>query len=206
MAKRLVIFDCDGVLFRSEAANVAFYNDVMRLLGEPAMDVRGEAASHALASSQLFESLFANRPELLERARSIAQSLDYGPYYALMTPQRGLYDVLTTIRSRYRVAMATNRGKTAHEVVRRFSLDAYIELTVGVLDAARPKPHPDMLEHCVSHFALAAGDALYVGDQQIDADAASAAGLTFVAFGEGVPSAEHRITELHELLQLLPRL
>jgi len=206
MAKRLVIFDCDGVLFRSEAANVAFYNEVMRLLGEPAMDVRGEAASHALASAQLFESLFFDRPELFERARSIAQSLDYGPYYALMTPRPGLYEVLATIRERYRVAMATNRGKTASEVVRRFSLDPYIELTVGVLDAARPKPHPDMLERCVSHFGLSPGDAIYVGDQQIDADAASAAGLTFVAIGETVRSADHRIVELRELLQILPRL
>ena len=178
----------------------------MRLLGEPAMDVRGEAASHAMASAQLFESLFVGRPKLFERARSIAQSLDYGPYFALMTPRPGMYEVLATIRERYRVAMATNRGKTASEVVRRFSLDPYIELTVGVLDAARLKPHPDMLERCVSHFGLTPGDALYVGDQQIDADAASAAGLTFVAVGETVRSADYRITELHELLPLLRRL
>jgi phosphoglycolate phosphatase len=206
MDKRLVIFDCDGVLFRSEAANVAFYNEVMRILGEPAMDVRGEAASHALASAQLFESLFAGRPQLFERARSIARSLDYGPYYGLMTPQAGLYDVLATIRSRYRVAMATNRGKTATEVVRRFALDPYIELTVGVLDVPRPKPYPDMLEHCVAHFGVSTEEALYVGDQQIDADAALAAGLSFVAVGDSVNSTDHRIAELDELPHLIARL
>jgi phosphoglycolate phosphatase len=178
----------------------------MRRLGEPAMDGYGEAASHALASAQLFERLFAGRPELLERARAVAQALDYGPYYALMIPQDGLYDVLERIRSRYRVAMATNRGKTAVEVVRRFALHPYIELTVGALDVPRPKPHPDMLQRCVAHFGLAPDEALYVGDQQIDADAASAARLSFVAVGEAIESAEHRIAMLGELVELLPRL
>jgi HAD superfamily hydrolase (TIGR01549 family) len=206
VAKRLVIFDCDGVLFRSERANVAFYNEVLRRLGEPAMDVPGEAACHALASSQLFESLFEDRPELAFRARSIAQALDYGPYYALMSPQRDLYEVLASLRGDYRLAMATNRGRTAAEVVRRFALDRYIELTVGVLDVVRPKPHPDMLERCLGHFGFEPEAALYVGDQQIDADAAFAAGVSFVAVGATVKFSANRIDSLGDLLRLIPKL
>lgn len=206
MAKRLVIFDCDGVLFQSKAANIAFYNEVLRRIGEPAMDVHGEAAAHALSSAQLFERLFAERPELLERARTIAQSLDYGPYFSLMVPQIGLYDVLAMLSTRYRIAMATNRGKTAAEVVRRFALEPYIELTVGVLDVRRPKPYPDMLEHCIAHFGFTADEALFVGDQQIDADAAAAAGISFVAIGSPLESVQHRIGTLSELSELIPRL
>lgn len=206
MAKRLVIFDCDGVLFRSEPANIAFYNEVMRRLGEPAIDPAGEAACHSLASATLFEELFAGRPEVRERARTIAQALDYGPFYGLMTPQQDLYEVLATLRSGYRLAMATNRGKTAGEVVRRFALHPYIELTVGVLDVEHPKPHPDMLERCLVHFGVAPDEALYVGDQQVDADAARAAGVTFVAVGPVLSSAAYRIDELCELLRLIPRL
>lgn len=206
MAKRLVIFDCDGVLFRSESANVAFYNEVLRRLGEPAMDLSAEAACHALASAQLFERLFADRPALVERARRVARTLDYGPYYELMSPQRDLYDVLAGLRSRYRLAMATNRGKTATEVVRRFGLEPYFELTVGALDVARPKPHPDMLYRCLEHFGIAAEQALYVGDQQIDADAARAAGVSFVAVGATVGRTPHRIDTLRDLLSLIPGL
>ncbi|HET9062530.1 MAG TPA: HAD-IA family hydrolase [Candidatus Binatia bacterium] len=206
MAKRLVIFDCDGVLFRSERANVAFYNEVLRRLGQPAMGDRDEAACHALASSQLFERLFAGRPELADRARAIAQALDYGPYYALMSPKQDLHEVLASLRGDYRLAMATNRGKTAAEVVRRFALDRYIELTVGVLDVARPKPHPDMLERCLVHFGFDPEAALYVGDQQIDADAAFSARVSFVAVGATVKSAANRIDSLGDLLTLVPSL
>jgi HAD superfamily hydrolase (TIGR01549 family) len=206
VTKRVVIFDCDGVLFRSEVANVAFYNEVLRRLGQPEMDAHGETACHALASAQLFERLFSGRPDLLESARAIAQALDYGPYYELMAPQHDLYRVLATLHSRYRLAMATNRGKTAVEVVHRFALRPYIEFTVGVLDVARPKPHPDMLELCIGHFGIAPEEALYVGDQQIDAEAAAAAGVSFVAIGDSVESPTHRINTLSELVELLPNL
>jgi HAD superfamily hydrolase (TIGR01509 family) len=206
MTKRLVIFDCVGVLFRSDLANVAFYNEVLRRLSEPPLGVPGEAACHRLASAQFLESLFAHRRDLLDRALVIANSLDYTPFYELMTPREDLYDVLAALRKRYRLAMATNRGKTASGVVSHFTLHPYLELTVGVLDVARPKPHPDMLDRCVSHFGLLAEEALYVGDQQIDADAARAAGLSFVAMGPVVAEAEYRVDALSELVRLIPSL
>ena len=206
MAKELVIFDCDGVLFRSEDANLAFYNEVMQRLGQPRISDQDHSACHALASAQLFDRIFAGSPDLRDRARSIAQSLDYGPYYELMSPQRDLYEVLAALCDDYRLAMATNRGKTAAEVVKRFGLNPYIELTVGALDVAYPKPHPDMLERCLSYFRVDREKALYVGDQQTDAAAAASAGVPFVAMGPAVTSASHRIHALSDLLALIPAL
>jgi len=206
MAKRLVIFDCDGVLFRSDQANVTFYNEVLHRLGEPRLDAPGEAACQTLASAQLFATLFGDRPELIERARVVAHALDYAPFYELMTPREDLYEVLAALRNEYRLAMATNRGKTASGVVSRFLLDPYLELTVGVLDVARPKPDPEMLNRCVEHFGVRPEEAVYVGDQQIDADAARAAGISFVAIGRIVDETEYRVDALRELVALIPRL
>ena len=206
MAVRLIIFDCDGVLFASEAANVAFYNEVLRRAGQQRISPGGEAACHTLASAQLFESMFADQPDVLERVRSTAQELDYGPFYDLMAPRPDLHSTLSTLATEYRLAMATNRGKTANGVVERFGLRPYLELTVGVLDVARPKPHPDMLEHCLAHFGMTAQEAVYVGDQEIDAAAAAAAGINFVAMGDAVASARHRIEDLEELVDLIARM
>ena len=57
VAIRLVIFDCDGVLFHSDRANVAFYNAVLREAGEPPLEPDAEIAAHALASSELYKKL-----------------------------------------------------------------------------------------------------------------------------------------------------
>ena len=206
MAIDLVIFDCDGVLFHSEEANVAFYNEVLRRAGEREVSRQAEIACHTLASAQLFATLFVDRPETLERVRRIAQEVDYGPFYDLMRPRARLRETLASLGTRYRLAMATNRGKTTMGVLERFDLREYFELAVGVLDVERLKPHPDMLERCLAHFGVGPQQAIYVGDQEIDAVAASAAGLGFVAMGSGVADAQHRVFELGELSELIERM
>ena len=203
MSIRLVIFDCDGVLFASEEANLAFYNEVLRVAQQGPLPAHSAAACHALASAQLFEELFADRPELLSRVRAVAQEVDYGPFYEMMRPRPDLHRILARLRSRYRLAMATNRGRTATGVLERFALTPYIDLTIGALDVARPKPHPDMLERCLAHFRADSSEAVYVGDQPSDAAAAAAANVVFVAMGTAVERAQYRIAALDELPDLL---
>jgi phosphoglycolate phosphatase len=203
MAVRLVIFDCDGVLFHSEAANVAFYNAVRRAVGEPPLDDVGEAACHALASAALFQKQYGDRPELLAQVRQAADAIDYAPFFGLMTPTEGLYDVLGRLKRRYRTAMATNRGKTVRGVLAHFELETLFDLAVGVYDVDRPKPHPDMLLKCLDVLDVPADEAVYVGDQPSDAASAAAAGICFVAMGPAAAEAPHRIAALAELEVLL---
>ncbi len=194
----LVIFDCDGVLFDSWRANVAYYNAVLAQLGLPPLDRQWEHRAHFMASSQLFDVLFAADAEQARRARQVARALDYGPFYELMEPAGDLAALLGELKPRYRLAMASNRGKTVGEIVRRFGLEALIELAVGVLDVARPKPFPDMIDRCLAHFGVAPEKALYVGDAESDLAAARAAGVHFLAVGEHAWAPE-RITHLGQL-------
>jgi HAD superfamily hydrolase (TIGR01509 family) len=193
-----VVFDCDGVLFDSWRANVAFYNAVLAAMGCPPMDAAWERRAHVMASSQLFEAMFEADPERLECARAAARATDYGPFYDLMDPMAGLYEVLDELKRSYRLAMASNRGRTLHEVARRFGLDRYLDCVVGVLDVSRPKPEPDMLLACLERLGAGAGEALFVGDAVSDREAAQAAGMHFVAAGDH-PWAERRIERLNEL-------
>lgn len=199
MSTRLIIFDCDGVLFESEAANLAFYNEVLRRAGQVPVPPRAEIACHTLASTDLYEQMFGDRPEVLSRVRDVAQEVDYGPFYELMTARPRLHETLSELRVSYRLAMATNRGRTARGVVDRFGLAPYFELTVGALDVPRPKPHPDMLLRCLEHFGVEASEAVYVGDQPTDAVAADAARVRFVAMGEAMGETRPRISSLDAL-------
>lgn len=206
MPVSLVIFDCDGVLFRSERANVAFYNAVLREVGEPPLDDAAEVAAHALASTDLYAKYFGDRPELLERVRAASRLMDYGPFYPLMQPRERLHDTLAELRATYRTAMATNRGKTVHGVIEHFDLVDLFDLAVGALDVARPKPHPDMLLRCIDHFGLTADDAVYVGDQATDAASAYAAGMRFIGMGTAAAEATYRLERLADLASLLAQM
>ena len=44
---KLVAFDCDGVLFDSRQANIAFYNDILARFEQPRMDLEAEDFVHS---------------------------------------------------------------------------------------------------------------------------------------------------------------
>ncbi len=195
---RAVIFDCDGVLFDSAAANLAYYDTVLAALGQAPLDETRALQAHTMAAPQLFATLFANDPALVEQARAVTRQIDYGPFYRLMQPVPELFDLLGNLKARYRMAMATNRGTSTQGVVRHFGLDRFFEVAVGMLDVPRPKPFPDMLEKCLAHFGLPPEDAVYVGDAPSDYEAARTAGMRFIGVGDHC-GAPHRIGDLREL-------
>lgn len=208
MTIRLVIFDCDGVLFDSEPANLAFYREVLRVAEAPPMPESAEAAYHSLASSQLFQKLFGDRPQLLARVQDVARRTDYAPYFPRMQPKPLLRETLAALRKLYATAMATNRGQTTQGVIDFFELRGFFDLAVGVLDVAKPKPHPDMLLHCIDHFDVAARDAVYVGDQPTDQQAAESAGMHFIGMGPmcgRTPLSAQRFEEIPALVARLAR-
>lgn len=200
-----VILDCDGVLFDSSAANIAFFNAVLRTAGLPPLSAEWEHHATVLAASQLLDTLLAADPEARARCHAVARALDYGPFYDLMRPVPGLYAVLARLRRTYRLAMASNRGRTAREVVHRFGLAPYLACVVSALDVPRPKPAPDMLLACAGRLGSSPAASLYVGDAETDRAAAAAAGMPFVAVGDAC-DAPLRIATLTELPPLLERL
>jgi HAD superfamily hydrolase (TIGR01509 family) len=199
---RAVIFDCDGVLFDSWHANVAYYNAIRARLGLPSMSADWERQAHYLAASSVLEEMFGHEPATLEEARRVARIIDYEPFYELMVPVPGLFDVLASLRPSWRLGMATNRGSTVPEVVRRFGLDAWLDAAAGVLDVARPKPHPDVILECLARLVVPPDAAVYVGDAESDVAAAAAAGVHFIAVGEHTSSARV-VRDLREVPALL---
>jgi len=202
---RAVIFDCDGVLFDSWHANIAFYNAIRAALGLPPMDRAWEDRAHFLAAASVLEEMFGHDPALAADARRVFESTDYEPFFDLMVPAPGLFDVLAALRPAWRLGMATNRGATLPGVMRRFGLDAWLDAAVGVLDVARPKPAPDMIEECLSRLGVPPSATVYVGDAESDLLAARAAGVEFVAVGDA-GWGTRRVRAIRELPAMLDRL
>ena len=93
---RVIIFDCDGVLFASEAANLAFYNHIFAFFGLPevaADDQEQLAILHTCSSHQVFEHFFG-RGERYREVIAYARTVDYRQFVLLMEPQPGRYEVL----------------------------------------------------------------------------------------------------------------
>jgi len=199
---RAVIFDCDGVLFDSAAANVAYYDAIRARLGVPPMDADWRAKVQVLAAPAVLEAMFGHDPGLLAAARQAAHATSYEPFYALMEPAAGLADVLDTLGRRFRLAMATNRGSSVAGVVARFGLARWLHAAVGMLDVPRPKPAPDVIVLALERLGVPCEQAIYVGDAESDWVAADAAGVGFVAVG-AVPGAPVQVAALSDLPAVL---
>ena len=61
-AARAVVFDCDGVLFDSWHANVAYYDAIRARLGLAPMDEAWHERAHFLAGSQVIDEMFGHDP------------------------------------------------------------------------------------------------------------------------------------------------
>jgi HAD superfamily hydrolase (TIGR01509 family) len=182
---RLVIFDCDGVLFDSWRANVAFYNAVLAAAGQPALDEEGKRLCHTLSSPQLYAALFGHDPAVQRRVSELAATVDYTPFFDLMVPAPDLEATLARLGRHCPLALATNRGRTVAGLVERFRLGAFFAARVGILDVASPKPAPDMLLRCLEHTGARREEAVFVGDTELDRLAAAAAGIAYVGVGAG---------------------
>jgi phosphoglycolate phosphatase len=199
---RLIMLDCDGVLFDSWKANVAFYNAVLAAAGLPPLDAHGERLCHTLSSAQLYARLFGADPSLERRVREVAARVDYTPFFDLMEPAPALLDSLERLAAHCPLALATNRGRTLAALIERFALSSFFAIHLGVLDVARPKPAPDLLHGCLRRAGVAASAAVYVGDTELDRAAAAEASVAYVGVG-AASGARCAVGELRELPALL---
>jgi HAD superfamily hydrolase (TIGR01509 family) len=201
---KLVMLDCDGVLFDSFRSNVAYYNAILEKLGEQPLDEETAGLCHVYSTPQLFSHLYPDDPERAREAERIAYSIDYRPFLEYMDPVPGLYEVLGALKASYQVALATNRGKSIPPLLERFDLREAFDVVSTILDVPQPKPAPDLLLYCLEKTGLAAEQSVYVGDMENDRIAAEAAGIPFVLMGNSIPHPL-RIDRLAELPGLLQR-
>jgi HAD superfamily hydrolase (TIGR01549 family) len=178
---RVVIFDCDGVMFDSRQANEAYYNHILAHFGKPEMTMAQRQFVHMHTARQSVAHLFEDDPRA-EAAEAYRQQMSYFPFIAKMRREPYLKRFLTYLRPSYKTAIATNRSDTMGRVLEEHGLQEDFDLVVSCLDVTHPKPAPDALFKILAHFSLSAPEALYIGDSEIDEKTAMAARVPFVAY------------------------
>jgi phosphoglycolate phosphatase-like HAD superfamily hydrolase len=201
----LVIFDADGVLFESAESNTAYYNAIFAAIGEPPLNPDEERACIFMAAMTVFELRAREDLTKLARMREVARSLDFAPFFALLRPPLELRPFLLELKRRYRVALATNRSATTHGLIEHLGLGGVFDAVASAYDKVLPKPAPDIVRLCLERAGVAPERAVYVGDSQIDAEAAQAARAHFLGVGERVIHP-HRVATLGDVPAALERM
>ncbi len=202
-AVKALIFDCDGALFDSQQANLAYYNRVFTQFGYPSIrdPLSAEAhICHTASSPVVLASLMD--VSVVDDALLFARGLDYREFTPLMIEARGLKQGLTRLADRMPLAVATNRGGSMQDVLKQFELERFFEVVVTSSHVKKPKPAPDMLLLAARQLGVGPQHCLFVGDSELDSQAAEAAGIPFVSYGGGVKAARS-VNSHAELVALL---
>lgn len=203
MTYQLVIFDCDGVLFDTEDANYAYYNYFLEHFGGQPMTREQFEFVHSHTIDQALNFLFDGDQEIIRQAYEFRKTIDYKEFLKYLTIEPSLVNLLAQLRPATKTAIATNRTDTMHRLLEEFGLEDMFDMVVTCLDVTHPKPHPEPLQKILAHFNIDVQDALYVGDTDVDAQAAAAAAMPFAAYRNPGLSATYFINSLQELADIV---
>lgn len=200
-----IVFDCDGVLFESKSANLAYYNEVLNAFDVLPVTIEQHERAHichTAATPQVFAALLG--PDQVALAIEMVAKLDYKKFIPFMTPEPQMREVIATLSARYPLAVATNRGTSMTEILLHFDLADYFQVVITSRDVPRPKPFPDMLHLAARRLGIVEQELLFVGDSELDAAAATAAGMPFIAY-RSIQGDAPTISSHQEIFSLLRR-
>ncbi|MBW2467458.1 MAG: HAD family hydrolase [Deltaproteobacteria bacterium] len=199
---KLVIFDCDGVMFDSMDANRIYYNHLLEKFGHPAMDEEEENYVH---SHNVFDSvnhIFRNYPGEIEDAHKYRVTVDYTPFLKYMVIEPDLKEFLNFLKPKFFTAISTNRTTTMPAVMKMHDLEPYFDMVVTALDVQQPKPHSEALVKILDHFELSADEAVYIGDSMVDREHTAGVNMRLISFKNPELPAEYHVNSFLDIPQL----
>jgi len=201
---KLVVLDCDGVMFDSREANRAYYGHLRERFGRQPLTELEVGFVHAHPAPESVPFIFRAWPQDIERVNAYRATLDYTPFLRRMAIEPDLLEFLAAVRPPLLTAISTNRTSTMAAVLDTFALRPHFDLVVTALDVERPKPHPEALTKILAHFGVRAEEGIFVGDTQVDADHAAAVGMPLIAFRSPKLKAAYHVSSFSEVLRLPP--
>jgi phosphoglycolate phosphatase len=86
--------------------------------------------------------------------------------------------------------VSTKLRRRLEEILAAREIRGLFDVVLGLEDVAAPKPDPSGLLAAIDALRVGAGEALYVGDHEVDAQAAARAGVRFVGVLTGATTRE----------------
>jgi HAD superfamily hydrolase (TIGR01509 family) len=204
---RCVIYDCDGVLFDSIETNRRFFNHICTSIGRPPLTELELRYAHIHTVYEGIHFLCRNDVGLEEKALALLQKIDPQEYIPYLKMEPHLLPALKILREAgiFR-AINTSRSTSMKYIMERFGLWPYFDLVITILDVKKPKPHPESIEKIMETFHVERRETVFVGDSEIDKQAADSAGVKFISYKNRDIAQDGIVIEDHlALLDFLPK-
>ncbi len=202
---KLIVFDCDGVMFDSKKANCMFYNHLLTHFELPPMSESEENYVHMSSVTDSVQHIFRHSAlPTLEEVHAFRLSCEYAPFLQYMEMEVDLVDFLEITREKYHLAISTNRTNTMIPLLKSYKLEAYFGKVVTAATARRPKPAPDGLLEILEHYNCKPEESVFIGDSVVDEQHAKSCKVPLIAFKNPSLQAKYHVNSFLEILRLQP--
>jgi phosphoglycolate phosphatase len=180
VAIKAIIFDIDGVLADSREAVVHNTGEVLAEFGFGVSreDIEMMSSAHSADSvlMQLAPVLENDRKKLkrmlLRLSAVTAKNMN-------MVKPTVLAKKVPNLAKRYKLAIATNRKRSARLVLKKFGIEKHFSAVQTSIDSP-PKPDPAMIRKAVKKLKVKPSETIFVGDNAEDRVAGLGAGVHVV--------------------------
>jgi phosphoglycolate phosphatase len=189
---KAIMFDFDLTLADSSEGIVECTRYAFRMMGVMEVERSKIHSAIGLTLQAMFQTLAGNQASerVDEFARLFVERAD-----EVMVSSTKIYPEVAGLFEQLRshginVAIVSNKFRYRIEsILDAARLRPLVDVIVGGEDVHRHKPYPDAIVLALSQLRVPAASAMYVGDHPVDADAARAAGVSFVGVLSGSMSS-----------------
>ena len=182
-----ILFDMDGTLLDTLTDMQAAVNYILEKYGYPTRTLEEVRRFVGNGAGPLIHRAL---PQGVDPDREAEILADYRAYYQAHNcvetrPYDGIEPLLERLRQAgVRTAVVSNKpDRTTRTLAARFFPE--LDGALGQRDGVAAKPAPDMVQAVLSRLGAEPGQALYVGDSEVDVDTARNAGLAMIGVSWG---------------------
>lgn len=183
---KAVIFDIDGVLLDSFAANFKFYSDLMTFSGyKPPTREKFKPFFH-FAMMDAIKALTKStsdkeNKEIWEIGRS--RKVEY--HTELLKMPEKTEETIENLSKKYSLGIVTSRVREAvYEAPSLAKLCKYFKVAISYQDTTNHKPHPEPLLLAAKKLRVKPEECIYIGDVENDIKAGKAAGMKVIIYSK----------------------
>lgn len=193
MRYKVVLCDFDYTLGDSTKAIVKCVNYALSVLGHPPSDADAVSPTVGLSLERTYMELTGDHDEgnASRFAKAFVEEADREEIQDVVMYE-GSLDFLMTMREYgAEIGIVTSKlRRRIEEIFAQYDALHLVDLIVGSDTVDRKKPDPEGILEAMGHFSVGPEDVVFIGDTDVDANAAYLAGVDFIAVRTGVSSRQ----------------
>lgn len=175
-----ILFDLDGTLLNTLGDLQAAVNHALTEYGYPVKNLEEVRLAVGNGVGKLMERVLPQGLENPDFERCLTSFREYYSQHLQdrTVPYPGIPELLDELKKRdYRLGIVSNKFDAAVKQLKEDYFAETITAAIGESAGVRKKPAPDCVRKALEELAATAGEAVYVGDSDVDVATAHNSGL-----------------------------